>query len=629
MTKIKLPHVRLGAQLAATDANRESRTVGVVAYSGAEVLQFSFDRGLHLLTLSLDPKAVNLARLADGAAFTKGHADPNNVDAVIGKVLNARVTGGKLRADVQFSRNHPDADRLLSEVIDGNLTSVSVEAAIQRMHETTKEGDRAEGHLRSFIADLWTPTAVALVAQGADEGARITAAAEQFSECEVEFSAATAALGDKMLETTEKNNGSTQSTAATTNPDATWIRQAAKSQNLVAFGEDLIARNIGKHEAGEAILNKVAEQSSSQIRQAHGEVIRDHRTGLADAMAESLACRYTGKAPSDRAREYMGASIADMARVCVEAAGVPSVGFGAERYIKLALHSTSDFPHLLQDSGSRMLLAAYAVTTPALQRVARRSTASDFRTKSMLRLGNAPKLIKVPESGEVTSGSRGEAMESYRIYSFARIFGITREALVNDDLGAFADFARAYGQAARNLEAQELTDLLYGATGYGPAMHDTVALFDVSHDNLATAPGAISDATLSAARLALRTTVDVDNETIIDTAPRYLIVPAALETVAEKYLATLYPAQTADVNVFSGKLELTVEPRLDFKSTTGWYIFGDPGVVPILEYSYLSGAEGPQIDSRQGFEVLGTEFRCVLDFGVGAIGWRGAWKGDN
>ena len=56
-----------------------------------------------------------------------------------------------------------------------------------------------------------------------------------------------------------------------------------------------------------------------------------------------------------------------------------------------------------------------------------------------------------------------------------------------------------------------------------------------------------------------------------------------------------------------------------------WYVFADPGSIPVLEYAYLSSAQGPQIASREGFDVLGIEFRVVLDFGAGALDWRGAY----
>jgi hypothetical protein len=46
--------------------------------------------------------------------------------------------------------------------------------------------------------------------------------------------------------------------------------------------------------------------------------------------------------------------------------------------------------------------------------------------------------------------------------------------------------------------------------------------------------------------------------------------------------------------------------------------------------SYLSGAEGPQVETRVGFsggsDVDGSEVLCKLDYGCGVIAFVGAYK---
>lgn len=114
----------------------------------------------------------------------------------------------------------------------------------------------------------------------------------------------------------------------------------------------------------------------------------------------------------------------------------------------------------------------------------------------------------------------------------------------------------------------------------------------------------------------------LDGVTPINATPRYLLVGPALETAAEQILASIYAATYQDANPFTGRLTLLVEPRITDES---WYVFADPAVLPVLEYSYLSSAQGPQMASREGWDVLGMEFRVVLDFGCGAVDWRGAY----
>jgi hypothetical protein len=46
----------------------------------------------------------------------------------------------------------------------------------------------------------------------------------------------------------------------------------------------------------------------------------------------------------------------------------------------------------------------------------------------------------------------------------------------------------------------------------------------------------------------------------------------------------------------------------------------------VFEFAELSGYAGPQVETRQGFETVGTEVRVVWHVGAGAVDSRGAWK---
>jgi len=171
---------------------------------------------------------------------------------------------------------------------------------------------------------------------------------------------------------------------------------------------------------------------------------------------------------------------------------------------------------------------------------------------------------------------------------------------------------------AAETEANLLLTLLLSNPVIG---EDWLALFHATHGNLAGA-AALSVVTLDADRRALRTLKGLDGRTPINAVPVFLVVGPARELVAEQVLASIYAATVATTNPFSGKLTLLVEPRI---TDNRFYVFADPAVLPVLKYAYLSSAQGPQMASREGWNVLGMEFRVILDFGCGVIDWRGAF----
>ncbi|MFN7003458.1 MAG: Mu-like prophage major head subunit gpT family protein [Roseinatronobacter sp.] len=175
---------------------------------------------------------------------------------------------------------------------------------------------------------------------------------------------------------------------------------------------------------------------------------------------------------------------------------------------------------------------------------------------------------------------------------------MTRKAIINDDLNAFARWSEMMGRAAAEAEIAQLMALLLQASGTGPVMSaDGVRLFHASHGNLASPASALSEESQSAARLAMRTMKGLDGKTPIAATPRYLLVSPELETQAEKLLTAIQPAANDDVNPFAGRLSLLVEPRLTGNAR---YVFADPAVMPVLEVAYLASAPGPQLSSRDG-----------------------------
>lgn len=345
------------------------------------------------------------------------------------------------------------------------------------------------------------------------------------------------------------------------------------------------------------------------------------------------------------ARQYRGMRLIDMARDCLEQEGVHVRGLSADEVAKLALgmgdsqlarraglHSTSDFPIVLSNQINISLRRAYEHAPLTYRRIARRTTASDFRPILRAQIGDNPRLLKVNEDGEYQRGTIGEGKEQYQLDTFGRIIGVTRQVLINDQLDVFTRVPRAWGVAAAALENEIVWSIVTG----NAAMADGKNLFSSEHGNLAGTGGAIGVDTVGAARHAMRQQRSVDpggkrgeKGYRLSINANLIAVPSALETVVLQFLSNeTVPASASDANPFRRSLEPLVEPLLDDDSTKAWYLFSTPdqGMIDTIEYAYLDGQEGVYTDTRMGFDVDGVEWKARLDFGAGAIDWRAMYK---
>jgi hypothetical protein len=510
------------------------------------------------------------------------------------------VDGKRGTALIQFSAR-PEVEPVWQDVLAGILRHVSVGYSVEDWAETTENGARV------LTAVRWTPHEISLVPTPADPGAHIR------METEMTDTTTTPAPPEApSTETRAEANAEIRSIARIAGLDQSWI------DGQIDGGAD---PDTARRAAFEALAKRSAPSiRTEQVRVEMGES-QDEPALRARQMGEALYARINPRHDlSEPARCYAYSTPVDMAKELLTLRGESTMALSPASLVTRALHTTSDFPIILGDTVGRVLRDAYQAAPSGIRRLGRQTTARDFRAVNKIMLGEAPLLEKLSEHGEIKAGTMAEAREAYKVETWARKIGITRQVLVNDDLGAFADLARRMGQAAAETEARILVTLLEAGSGNGPTLSDGKTLFHADHGNKAGTGAVISDATLSAARLALRTQKGIEDRTIRVT-PRNLLVPPALETTAEKWLASIAPATAADVNPFSGSLSLVVEPRLS--SATRWYVTADPGEIDGLEFAYLSGAEGPQVESRSGWDVDGVEIRVILDFGAGFIDHRG------
>ena len=443
--------------------------------------------------------------------------------------------------------------------------------------------------------------------------------------------------------------------------DAEEDRQSRIRKACVALridkevGERLIRARTPVDEAISALFEQAAKRDEARkvvgttvsTRVEAGDQDEDETRAL--AIRSAILHRYDPKkfAIERGGEEYVGYSLLEIGRRCLEDAGVRTRGWSRSELAKRALmpgygvraglHTTTDFANILADVANKTLRAAYDQAPRTYTSFCRRATAPDFKTVNRMQLGEAPVLVRKNEHGEFQRGTVSDAKESYALVTYGRIFGITREVVVNDDLQAFTRMPSLFGMAA----AQKESDVVWAVILANAAMGDGTTLFNANHGNVGT--GAIAVNTIGAGRAVMSKQTGLDGRTLLNVMARYIIVPPELETVTEQIVASVTPVTTLSEQVPPSVRSLIPisEPRLSvgvtldnpdggFTTLSGsnvvWYLAADPAQIDTIEYAYLEGEEGVSIDTRIGFDVDGVEVRARLDFAAKAIDWRGLYK---
>lgn len=583
-----------GAAGAGTTWDADKWTFEVVLSAGSGVVRQDA-RGAYLESLSLAQGWPDRVPLLDGHARA-------SLDDRLGYVDSIHVVGAELRGRAVLSRHNPKSQRIAAEFSDGHFPEVSIGYAVKQWSERTNPATKT----REKVAVAWDLLEGSLVVIPADPAARVRSTPLEPTQTPSPTPAIITPPAPVLAERAAIN---------------VQIRSIAQ---VAGLGQPWIDGQIDSNATVEAARSaafaemQTRTQAATSVRTA--TIIADHTDPevRARAMGEALYMRANPQhTPSDAARPYIGLTISELARDCLRTRGVSTASLAADGVITRALQSTSDFPMLLADTVGRTLREAYGAAPAGVKRLGRQTTARDFRAKHRIQFSAAPTLEPVNEHGEFKAGAMAEAQESYAISTFGRIIGMTRQALVNDDLGAFADLSRRLGIASAQFEAQFLVKLLLS----NPAMSDGLPLFHATHGNLAPAGTKITQDALSAARLALRKQAGLQGE-LISVTPKYLLVGADRETEAEKAITAVQATKIGDGNAFTF-LSVVVDPRIDDGS---WHIVADPAEIDGLEYAYLEGEAGPQLTSELGFTVDGMRIRVRLDFGGGFVDHRGWYR---
>jgi hypothetical protein len=670
--------VRAGVLIARADAmpatfDEKSLEVDVVMGSGVAVVRAPWFDEPYIEELSMDPAHVRMERLNSGRAPLLDQHQRYELENQIGVVKSCRLEGGKLAGRVRFSRRE-DIAAIVADVRDGIYGNLSIGYRVHKFQDVTMPTDS----MRRLRAIDWEPMecslvtvpadptsevrAVARVPEKASNGALVGRSGDALTNCVIQgLAAKTKTMTPEEIAAQEAARAAAQSkptapapapavavpdTGEAVRAEQARCAEASRLASRFALPNEWLQRMIADGtKTVEALqrcaLEALAARSDASAGMSHPEMGEEPRDKSRKAIEAVLEYRM-GVSPALRpeGRPFGGARITRMAEEHFASMGIRtgelspnefanlalkgSTGTTKDREVTRGLMSTSDFAQLLSNVQNKGMRKRYEATPQTWLKFARRTETPDFKPMRRIQLSGGTGLKRVNEHGEFERGSMSDQAENYSLNTEGIIYGFTRRAFLNDDLGELSRVTEVMGRRA----ADRRSDLVYSLITANANLADGLAWFEAAvHKNLDTGGGSVLAAAGLATMLSkMRKQTDAEGN-LLNIRPAFLVVPAALEVTAFQLTTTITPALSSSVNKFQGFFEdVIVEPRLDAASLTAWFAFASPSQVDVIEYAELAGQSGPQMMIRNGFEVDGIEYRISDDFGAAPLEYVSAYK---
>jgi hypothetical protein len=618
-----------------TTFNEESRTVELTWTTGASVKRYDWNRDRYYMEqLLVTNDAVDFSRLENGAPLLANHASYNLSD-VIGVVERAWIDKGIGKATVRFSERD-EVKPILQDVKAGILRSISVGYSIDTVTIEERQND-----LPIYTATRWTPMEISLVSIPADIGAQVRSNEIILSTTkEATMPEVTEVRNEQVAPPPAVDLDAVRAQAIQAERErVTEIRSICDNRFLTdkdQFAQRMINDGKSIEETRKAVLdelNKIASTPDQSLLRGGSDIqiVSDETDKMRNAAVDSILGRsgiLTAKEKQERLQgnPFTQFRAREIARQCLEMTGANVRGLSDDEIVKRAFtSSTSDFPVILENVLHRTVLASYGTVGDTWRRFCSTGSVTDFRDWKRLKLASIGTLDAVGELGEFKNKPLGDAeAESIKVTTFGNIVNISRQMIVNDDLGAFLNISTALGKAA----ALTVEKAVYSLLLANPTMSDGVALFHATHKNLQSTGTALSVSAIDADRVAMASQMDVGGNDYLDIKPSILVLPTALGGTARVINRSEFDPDAVNklqrVNMVAGLFNDIIDtPRL---SGNARYYFADPNVMPAFEVAFLNGNDQPYLEQENGFDTDGVKYKVRLDFGVAAIESRAVYK---
>jgi hypothetical protein len=602
----------------------ESRSVEWVLATEAPVDVYDFSRGIIPEVLPIG----GLTGVPSKLICLDSH-DRFSTKNIVGSVRDLRIERDRLVGRVYFSKVQEGED-CWTKVQEGTLDSGSIGYRIDEVLYLD-EGESQQVHGQTYtgpmrIGKRWSVREFSVCAIGADPQSKARSASplarEKESPMEPELQQPQAQTPPKTPEPPPAAADESKASLAKERERVAQIYQIASRYQMQELAERAVFEGTSVEGFKAAVLDHMTEQAPKVS--ARIEAGRTDGEKLTAAIQDSILYRggVTQTAGAAEGTDVRGWSLM---RIAEESGRRAGIRLGSNVYENLGrLMTTSDLPGLLTDTAKRSLGLGFEESQETWEEVFSTGEVSDFKIQAQVRLSEMDDLELVPEGGEYKYGTRVEAFEKFQISKWGKIFSLSKEAVINDDLGALTDIPYEHGRSA----SRKIGDLAWEAFSRNEIMGDGKPLFDPEHGNLVAEQGLNVDI-LGKAVLAMRSQKDMRGLKRLGIRPQYFIAPTAMETSSEQFFRSNFEG-TGDrpniVNPFAGTyLTRIYEPRLDDADTANtWYLAGDKNRT--VRVYFLRGNRAPRLETREGWAIDGMEWKVSLECAAKAQDWKSLVK---
>ena len=324
----------------------------------------------------------------------------------------------------------------------------------------------------------------------------------------------------------------------------------------------------------------------------------------------------------DRAEEYAGMSFLEIAAECIGYDGRIVMGSRrAGEILTRAFESTSDYPSIFENVLNKALLARYELAVPTYRKIAEERPFNDFRPHPQVRAFEFPAPKPVLETGELQVGTSSDSNTLVSVAPYGIIFTISREMLVNDELGAIDQIIASAGLVVGVWENTQFFTMLLSNPIYSG---DGQPIFSSAHNNVVELGDGASPSvsTIGAGRAAFRSQ-QTPSGYYLNVEPKIILTGPQQETAAQQMITRITPTLTTSVNPFENGLQHVSDANIQ---DTSWYLLADQDVLPAWMFGHLKGDPGPRIRTHAPFGFQGIQMSLEEDFGTGALDFRGTYK---